>query len=328
MNRQHNKVLLNTCLENIDNKLNVSNTNIKNIVVDSTTLGYESILTDTLDSISNLIYKGLFGIRDMILDTSMIVDNVKQYSTTTPNIKRLNEISKKVSKVVAEDKLNISKIYNTQAPVMLGLNISLEDMYKSISDITIFTATLTDTLNNLEDFLNNITSSKIEDIKHLLPRDNKISKIVENNKTVLTTLNTFNSKSIMSDRKPVKDLISKVATLPILIDNSIKLGKYYRIETLQDIHTQTVSISVLADAVIKTLNVKDNIDKNTLYKLSNYLKVVAENITMVSFTYYSYYSLLDMLVGVSKIVINTKPKANKIKDKEATFTSGILNIFN
>jgi hypothetical protein len=320
-------VLLTTCLDNIGKQVNISNKNIKNIVVDGPTLGYESLLTDTLDGLSNLIYKGIFGLRDMILNTSIIVDGVKQYTTTTPSVKNMQSISHNVKVVIKKDELNISKIYNTPAPVTLGLNISLEDMYKGITDITIYTVDLVDTLKTLEDFLEDIMSSKIEDIKNALPRDNKLSKLDKTNKDILKVLNTFTNTKVMTDRKPVKDLISKVNTLPNLINDALKLGKNYKIETLQDIHELTLNVSEMTTTVLKTLNVKDNIDKDTLYKLSNYLKLVAENITMVSFTYYSYYQLLDMLVGVSKIVINTKPIENKMKEKELSFSDSVLNIF-
>jgi len=320
-------VLLTTCLDNIGKQVNISNKNIKNIVVDGPTLGYESLLTDTLDGLSNLIYKGIFGLRDMILNTSIIVDGVKQYTTTTPSVKNMQSISHNVKVVIKKDELNISKIYNTPAPVTLGLNISLEDMYKGITDITIYTVDLVDTLKTLEDFLEDIMSSKIEDIKNALPRDNKLSKLDKTNKDILKVLNTFTNTKVMTDRKPVKDLISKVNTLPNLINDALKLGKNYKIETLQDIHELTLNVSEMTTTVLKTLNVKDNLDKDTLYKLSNYLKLVAENITMVSFTYYSYYQLLDMLVGVSKIVINTKPIENTIKNKELSFTDNVLNMF-
>lgn len=322
-----NNTLLTKYLNNIDKQVLTSNDNIRNIVLDVTAPGYESLVGDALNGLSNLIYKGIFGLRDMILNTSILVDGVKAYSTTTPNIKTLMAMEHKVKVVIKEDKLNISKIYNTKAPVTLGLDVNLDTLYSGITTMSLRTGHLLDNLDELYEFLGNIMSSNVEDIKTSLPRDNKLKVISDDNKALLKMLNTFTSTKVMTDRKPVKELIPKIVTLPKLMTNSLKLGKQFQIETLTDIHNRTLELSEMTTSVLKTLNVKNNVDKDTLYKLSNYLKVIAENITMVSFTYYSYYQLLDMLVGVSRVVVSSESIESKMKENQSSFTNSIMSLF-
>lgn len=324
-----NDTSLTICLNKIQTLDKETQDKISNIAIPKNNLGYESIIGDTLDALSDLLYKGLSGIQDMFITTSIVIDGVNDYKTKTPNIKTLNKLQIQVMKSIKNDKLNIPKIYNTKAPVTLGLNVTLEEMYKEVLSLTVYTDNTHNTLTDVNNMLDDMVSSSLSDIKTHIPRDMTISKLDKTNTTISKTLSSLVNSKVVIDIKPVKELISKVNTLPVLLQDVIKLGKSFKTESLLDINDLVDSITSKVNVVIKTLHSnKEDLDKKTLYSLSNYLKIIAEHITVVTFTYYSYYQLVDMLVGVSRIV--THEKSLSIKETESFLSrlnimSGLTN---
>jgi len=236
---------------------------------------------------------------------NIYIDDLADYNTKTPNIRTLYKLNSSLRTHVN----NGSKFYrisSKKAPVLMGLNISLPELYTIVSKNVTYIDGLESVMDRFNDTLDNVLNSKKDTIriqvdKHeITALDKQVDKINED-------LSKVTSSKILSDRIPVNKLVSNYGELITLVSNSIILGNKYMMERLEEIYVRNNDITMKLEVLYKSLkDNKSNMDKHDIKDLVTYINVIAKFITVIAFLYYLYFQLINMEIGIIKIADTTK----------------------
>jgi len=249
--------------------------------------------------------KGVSGIMDYFNTMNIAIDGLIDYKTKTPNIKDLY-VARTTLVTHMKNGFKFYKIADKKSPVMLGLNVTLPELYNIVNDNSYFVKSTLTVLDNFNSLLDDILDSKADSISVNIDK-NELHSL---NKAVVAmnkNLDKVTSNKVLVDRKPVKELVKNLNELNTLTKNNLHLGSNYRMEDLEDIYSMNETILVKLKAIYDSINKnKGAMDRATLNMFSDYISNVAKYITAVAYSNYVYYQLINMNIAVIKIMDITK----------------------
>jgi len=244
--------------------------------------------------------KGFKSIVDYFHTSNIVLDELIEYRTKTPNLGDLFKLKKKINEFKKDKKWY--KISNKKTPVMMGLAIKFTEAVRILDNLQ---NDAKEAYNNLEKFnemLTEVISDKVENInKHLdFTIETKMKKATTD---IQKQLAKVTDTKILTDRKPLRDVLDGFDDLEYDVNEIIKLGVVYNMEKLEDIYEINDKNNELLDSLYSNLSkTKTKLSKDQLTKFVNYLDSVAKYITALGFLYYLYYQMVDMLIAAIKVI--------------------------
>lgn len=269
-------------------------------------VGFESAswFDKILIKVDRAFKNGINNILDYFHTTNVLIDDVIEYKTKTPNITDLYKL--RVGFVKLRQNVEWRKIANRKAPVTMGLVLSLPEVVAIADKHMEFVANYKNVFKEFNKIVDSILDSKVGHIK-IKVDEGQLNKIKKENDGANKSLATVTSSKVLVDRKPINKLVSGYDEFNTVINNVLVLGKTYNIETLEDIEKRVGSITAKLDSLHSALkNNKANMDKKDLKKLTEYLDIMANFVTSSAFLHYTYFQLLDMTIAVIKIMQTTE----------------------
>jgi len=293
--------------------------------------GNEGIVGDVLTGIDNLLVRGIKNMQNILLSTNIVLDGVSEYKTKTPSVKELQSYRTTLKRVLNQKDFNVHNVVKRNAPVTLGLDVTLNKLVDIISGTTIYTNNAVAILEKHNSIILDMMSVKTSELGNYIPNNRDLYTLTNNNKNIIKSLQTITNDKVKTDRKKLLKVVDKINTVPDLIDDTLALGKtlsYEELDTLREITEEiTGNSTTLVDSILAN---DKKIDNKTKEALSYYLKTLAEYITNVTFVYYAYLQLVDMLVAVVK-VIEKEDKDNillgALKDTNENLIRSLKSIF-
>lgn len=263
-------------------------------------------LVSFIRTIDELLYKGITGLINIIRRTNIVLEDAEEsYKTISPYIKRLykyrDKLIDKIKKLPANRILTILK---KKVPIPTGLKITLPDYITRLEHLSVAIINYDSVAKMLETRLDNILESDINNITKQLPSKYEIDNL---QKQIITYKKEFEEMfgTTMVDYKPIEKLVNKLMLVPNLVDKSLKLGKYYNIERLQEIDERNEVLTAKAKQVIDLLKKNPDIaSKQVLNGLADYFKIYAEYVTIIGLSNIAYSQLTDTLYNIAKIIVD------------------------
>lgn len=286
---------------------------------------------EVFDFIDNIFYKidkafqkGFKSIIDYFATTTIMLDDIIDYRTKTPSIKQLYSLWSNFRTISKETPFY--KLSKRKVPVMMGLDIKLNGivgMLKTLEkEANNAEATLVKFNKMLQSIIDGTESEMIKNLdQNLLNTFTKAeTKISKNLKSVTTN-------NVLTDRKPLKEVIDNWEDMNTVITETLKLGVTYNMQRLEDVFTAHEKNVKLLDVIYNTFsNKQDAVDKEALKIFIKYIDAGAKYITSLGFLYYLYYQLTDMLVAIIKVLQVSKENPNIADNVAYAIKSGYNTI--
>jgi len=269
------------------------------------------------------IQKGIKGTINFFNTNSIYIEDLTEYKTKTPNINSLYSLRKDIYNKVKDD----SKFYiinKKKAPVIMGLNITLKELYILLKNNTNQITNLEKEMEIFNDMLDVYINSK-KDMLNINLDKSKIDFISTNVDDINKDLDTVTNKKVLIDRLPVSKIVSNYKELLEITDNSISLGKDFNMERLETLSEYNEGLVIKLDAIYDSMKKnKSSMNKDDLELFIKYITSIAKYTTAVSFLFYLYLQLLNMLVGVIKISMITKEDKSVLEALSVNIKNGTL----
>jgi len=250
--------------------------------------------------IDKAFQKGFKAIVDYFHTTNIVVDELIEYRTKTPNLGDLYKLKKKIYEFKKEKKWY--KISNKKTPIMMGLALKFREVTDILDKLQKDAKEAYGDLNKFNESLTEIVSDKVENLtKHIdTSLENKVKKATDE---IQKNLAKVTDTKVLVDRKPLKDVLDGFDDLEYNVNEIIKLGVIYNMEKLEDIYEINEKNSEILDSLYQTLSkTKKALSKDQLTKFVNYLDSFAKYVTALGFLYYLYYQMVDMLIAAIKVI--------------------------
>jgi len=258
------------------------------------------LLDKAFYKIDKAFQKGFKALIDYLSTTTVALDNIVEYRTKTPNIGTLYKLRKYIYKF--EKELKFYQISKRKVPVLMGLKITFKDIVDRLEKVKPYAS---EAVNNIEAFKSILqeyleTSKKDYDKIDVKPLIDKLTK-AENE--INKVLKDVTDNRILTDRKPLKEVVSNWTELEYDVTEAIKLGTVYNMEKLEDIYIANGEnidmLNYIHDAIS---NNKSEMSKEAIKNLIAITDAMAKYITALGFLFYLYYQLVDMLIATIKTI--------------------------
>lgn len=269
------------------------------------------------------IQKGIKGTINYFSTNNIYIENLADYKTKTPNINNLYSLRKIVYEKV-KDNSKFYVISKKKTPVIMGLNIKLKYLYLLLKNNTIQISQLEKEMESFNIMLDTFVNSK-KGIIDLNLNKKDIDFVHENVEVINKDLNKVTNKKVLTDRVPTSKIVSNYKELLEITDNSIGLGKEYTMERLEEIAEDNQNLVVKLDAIYNSMKKNESsMKKEDLELFVKYITSIAKFTTAISFLFYLYLQLLNMLVAVIKISEINKEDKSVIETLSVNIKSGSL----
>jgi len=258
------------------------------------------LLDKAFYKIDKAFQKGFKALIDYLSTTTVALDNIVEYRTKTPNIGTLYKLRKHIYKF--EKELKFYQISKRKVPVLMGLKITFKDIVDRLEKVKPYAS---EAVNNIEAFKSILqeyleTSKKDYDKINVKPLINKLTK-AENE--INKILKDVTDNRVLTDRKPLKEVVSNWAELEYDVDEDIKLGTVYNMEKLEDIYIANGENIDMLNYIHEAMsNNKTEMGKEAIKNLIAITDAMAKYITALGFLFYLYYQLVDMLIATIKTI--------------------------
>ena len=246
------------------------------------------------------IQSGIKGVINFFSTNNIYIENLADYKTKTPNINNLYSLRKTVYEKVKDE----SKFYligKKKTPVIMGLDITLQDLYLLLKNNSVQIKQLEKDMEIFDTVLDKFMNSKKDKLEFNLDKKN-IDFISSNVDDINKDLDKVTNKKVLVDRVQVNKIVSSYKELLEITDNSISLGKEYNMERLESLSEYNQGLVVKLDAIYESMKKnKSSMKKDDLELFVKYITTMAKFTTAVSFLFYLYLQLLNMLVAIIKI---------------------------
>lgn len=279
--------------------------------------GYESIvqsLKNIISTIDQKLTNGISKLYKLLTTENIILDETLKYATRTETIKRLNKVRNDYLNVVNKEKLNISRLSKRLVPVIPGFTGKLSDLSKVLVKYLDKAEKASKDIEELSTYLNKFLLTGDSKVFNLLNLKEK-EKIIENVNTDMIKLFDTN---MLTDERPLKDLVNNINEIKALAVQAITYGKVYNLENLENIYKAYSNANNIIRNIIDMLEKnKDKLDEKTKESLVRVIKIYAEYLTTITMLYYYYYQFSEMLIAVMKVFIykDDKNLVENMKDK-------------
>lgn len=278
------------------------NNNIDLIINDvEVTVGKEGAINDAFNYIDKKVESGVKGIIDYFGTSKIFINDIYTYKTKTPNIINLSTMYNDLLKEINKGK-KFHSISNKKTPVILGFNITLKDLTAILTTYKKEPILLKDTLTNFDKVLDEILNTKVSNIDFTNIK-NLNKDLLKKIKDINTEINKVTVKTVVSDRQPIRKIVGNFEELKAVSQEGLQLGLNYTMEDLELIHELNEDIVAKLDIIYESFKKnKDVIKKEDLDTFVIYIGTMAKYLTAVTFLFYLYYQLTNMITGVVKII--------------------------
>ena len=279
--------------------------------------GDENVSEEVFEFIDKIFYKidkafssGFKSIIDYFGTTNVMISELIEYRTKTPSVVTLYKVWKNFNNLTK--KVEFYKVSKKKMPVMMGLDMTLPEVTNILSSLSTYAKEAENKVIKFGDILQStLDGEESKIIKNLDPTFLKYLQTTETkiNKQLKIVTNT----NILTDRKPLKELVGNWNELNDCISEVLKLGTIYNMEKLEAIYSANEENMTLLNALYSTMSSKkDTVDKEFIKMFINYIDAMAKYVTSLGFLYYLYYQTTDMLVAIIKTIEISKENPSAI----------------
>ena len=270
--------------------------------------------------------KGFKSIIDYFATTTIMLDDIIEYKTKTPSIKQLYSLWKDFRSISKEKPFY--KISKRKVPVMMGLDIKLNEVVNILKSLEPEANNAEQTLKKFNKMLQTILDNSENEFMKNLDK-NLLNTLTKAEEKINKKLKSVTNDNVLTDRKPLKEVVDNWDDMNNDISDTLKLGVTYSMQRLEDIYSIQQENIELLDALYKTFSGKtDAVDKEALKVFIKYVDAGAKYITSLGFLYYLYYQLADMLVAIIKVIQVTKDDPNIADNVAYAIKAGYNTILN
>ena len=255
-------------------------------------------------TVDHAIQGAVKGIVDYFHTVDVLLDDMIEYRTKTPNIGDLYKLRNDY--IDLTKRVKFYTISKKKTPVLMGLNITFKELFSILNNNMQYVNGAMDTLKDFDKFLDKILDSKKDNLNVKVDKSN-VNAIMKNTEKINQSLAKVTNNKILTDRLPISKVVKNFDELTEVINNTLKIGSVYNMERLENINSFMDDLVIKLDVIFKSLEKeKAKINKDTLKAIEEYVGTVAKFITAIAFVNYLYYQLTDMLIAVIKIMKTTK----------------------
>lgn len=259
------------------------------------------LVDKVLYNIDKVFQDGIKNTINYFNTTNIVIYDVIEYKTKTPNINDLYKLRGTLQKHM-EDGDMFSRIGKLKAPVLTGLDVTLLELYTILESISGIVGTTGDALKHLDSITTGILNSAKDNVDFRYNKS-KHTNIDKNAKLINDSIVNITSNNKLSDRRPINMLTKSMKEIDELTVKTIKLGSSMTMENLEYIHTANTDLTLKLNTLHDSLKKDGKLLKgDDVKKLVNLINSTAKLLTATTFTYYIYYQLVNMLVGIIKIM--------------------------
>jgi len=223
----------------------------------SITAGVESFafLDKFFYNIDKGVQSTILGAVNYFSTTDVYIEDLADYTTKTPNIRNLIEVNKTLKTIIDNDG-KFFKISSKKAPVLLGLNINLKTLYNILNDNLVPIKNLETYVNDFNKVLDDILNSKKDKMELNIDKVT-LKDITKDIGKINKDLAKVTSKTILSDRKPINEIVSNYKELKQLTNDTIVIGGKFTMERLETINEYNSEIVSKLEIIHKSVSSKD-----------------------------------------------------------------------
>ena len=274
--------------------------------------------TEAFAFINKIFYKldkgiqsGITGVINIFNTTNIYIEDLGSYVTKTPNIRNAYKLQKTLIDVMNNGG-EFYKVSNKKAPVLLGLQITLPQLLNLLENNLPSITNLETYMKEFEKVLDKILDSK-KDMIDINIDKNAIKDITKDTDKINRDLETVTSKKILNDRRPVNKLVKSYKELLNTTKDSLKIGSKFTMERLENFSKMNDTLVLKLNTIYDSFKANDaSMNKEDLKLFINYINSIAKMLTSVTFLFYLYYQLLNMLTVIIKMADNVSEDTSVI----------------
>ena len=257
-------------------------------------LNFENMIKSMNETLNN----GVRGILAYYDSVDIFIEDLVEYDTRTPGIKKLKYSRGDLIKYMGDNKKLFTKLSNRKTPVISGLSVNYMHICNMLDNSKDNVESILTNINDLNVYVSNIITSKSNDVIFL-------NTLEINN----TTNKTDKELSIITDNKTVSDrvklnkVVKNLDELLAVSDRALVLGNEYKMEKLITINDANALLINKLKVLFNITKIDDNkLTKEESKELVKLIDVVAKKLTAVAFLFYIYQQLINMIIGSIKLV--------------------------